>query len=572
MTAVSATLALAGCNSDTVTSSAPPSTNAPQIKFTGSSIYSSINPTISFSVTDSAASAITGVTFELDPSTSPWAVEQQNIPASPTCQLSNGTCSGTLSFTNLYATPHTLVLNVTDNQGNQSSATYSFTIALTQSAQVTAANTVATTNVNCVGTGGSSTGITPFYWEIGNASSGSTPLASGSVTASGQTVVTRSTPFNVDSASKMISGAFMLSQSGVQPWSTYVSEATKTFLHFASGYTNFQDISCAIRELSSSTNSVALAQDTVLDCYTACCIVDNTNSVILDAKESGGGVYELCGNLVTHANASTMISSLEGSGVISSAEAARSPSVVCNNDYVSSTAGSFYYSGGHLQRYAVAANATAAPNPGDGFTGYGIDISSYIGDRGLTGSTSLATEYMTQFGLTSLSSDFQFSFPQMAGGIYTDAIGYASILQQMLSGTLSNYLTYLGKDPICAYTQADVTALAYSGVKVDACTGSSGYALYSPINHRLMHYSYTDWVEDDPTLGDGAMSSAGLDGEYPWIDASKTYYGLVHRSDTTGAQAVGQSLIGQGYQSLMCGSLIRQAFLTGVVPPNTQTH
>jgi hypothetical protein len=68
------------------------------------------------------------------------------------------------------------------------------------------------------------------------------------------------------------------------------------------------------------------------------------------------------------------------------------------------------------------------------------------------------------------------------------------------------------------------------------------------------------------------MSSAGLDGEYPWIDASKTYYGLVHRSDTTGAQAVGQSLIGQGYQSLMCGSLIRQAFLTGVVPPNTQTH
>ena len=37
--------------------------------------------------------------------------------------------------------------------------------------------------------------------------------------------------------------------------------------------------------------------------------------------------------------------------------------------------------------------------------------------------------------------------------------------------------------------------------------------------------------------GDGAFSSPGLFGFYPWIDAGKTYYGVLARYDPTGASS-----------------------------------
>ena len=59
---------------------------------------------------------------------------------------------------------------------------------------------------------------------------------------------------------------------------------------------------------------------------------------------------------------------------------------------------------------------------------------------------------------------------------------------------------------------------------------------------------------DDPTVGDGAFSSAGSFGFYPWIDAGKTYYGIVARSVSAGS----------GVDSVMCGRLIRKAWETAV--------
>ena len=64
------------------------------------------------------------------------------------------------------------------------------------------------------------------------------------------------------------------------------------------------------------------------------------------------------------------------------------------------------------------------------------------------------------------------------------------------------------------------------------------------------------WVEDDPVTGDGTFSSAGAFGFYPWIDATKTYYGILAREDTSGG--------GNGFPSAECGRNIRKAFVTGV--------
>ena len=78
------------------------------------------------------------------------------------------------------------------------------------------------------------------------------------------------------------------------------------------------------------------------------------------------------------------------------------------------------------------------------------------------------------------------------------------------------------------------------------------------------HYSIGHWVEDDPTTnGDGSFSSPGAYGYYPWIDPSKTYYGLVARSVPNGTG------LSEGYQSAQCGRLLRAAWKTGVVQTGT---
>jgi hypothetical protein len=73
-------------------------------------------------------------------------------------------------------------------------------------------------------------------------------------------------------------------------------------------------------------------------------------------------------------------------------------------------------------------------------------------------------------------------------------------------------------------------------------------------------------VEDDPTTnGDGAFSSPGAFGFYPWIEASKNYYGVISRQAGSGN---GEQ---EGYASAQCGRLIRHAWdpgaqQTGAIP------
>ena len=79
------------------------------------------------------------------------------------------------------------------------------------------------------------------------------------------------------------------------------------------------------------------------------------------------------------------------------------------------------------------------------------------------------------------------------------------------------------------------------------------------------HYSMGHWIEDDPVVGDGAFSSPGALGFYPWIDKSKTYYGLIARSTL---HVAGTSNF-EGYKSAVCGRLIRQAWETGAEQTGT---
>ena len=82
-------------------------------------------------------------------------------------------------------------------------------------------------------------------------------------------------------------------------------------------------------------------------------------------------------------------------------------------------------------------------------------------------------------------------------------------------------------------------------------------AIASPISGTEdWGYSLGHWVEDDPVVGDGAYSSPGAFGFYPWISGDKSLYGILAREDADSTA---------GFKSALCGRLIRQAWVTGEV-------
>lgn len=183
--------------------------------------------------------------------------------------------------------------------------------------------------------------------------------------------------------------------------------------------------------------------------------------------------------------------------------------------------GRFYYSGGHMQESASLMGLGSLHNR-DLLT----EIQSQIGDFG-----------------------FHYAQPQLAGGIIASADQYAQFLRAMLSGKLQ-MLSMLDANAVC------------TNPKTPGCNALvSPFESKAPGSTENPHYGLGHWIEDDPVVGDGAYSSAGAFGFYPWIDHSKTYYGIVaRRSDS-----------GEGYDSLQCGRLIRKAWLTGVAQTGTST-
>ncbi len=176
-----------------------------------------------------------------------------------------------------------------------------------------------------------------------------------------------------------------------------------------------------------------------------------------------------------------------------------------NSTYTAKNDGLFFYNGGHFQKYA-------------------IDLG-----MGAFGNTELTNELKSLLGQ---ELPFTFKSPQLAGGASASADGYAMFLRKILSGGLAIH-DHLGENAVCTLP------------------GSCATAASSPAAPEAWHYSYGHWIEDDPMNGDGTFSSPGYYGFYPWIDASKRYYGIVAR----------YSLATTAYvESARCGRVIRDAF------------
>ena len=182
-----------------------------------------------------------------------------------------------------------------------------------------------------------------------------------------------------------------------------------------------------------------------------------------------------------------------------------------NGVYSAATDGQFDYGGGHMQKHASLEGLGGLDNAG------------------------LAAEVRSQIGNDIVLA---YSQPQPAGGGVSTADDYARYLRKLLGGALWMSAA-LGTNPVCT----------------NPTTCPAGQAVSTPIPlNESWHYSVGHWVEDDPVVGDGAFSSPGAFGFYPWLDASKTWYGVVARKDSAGG----------GVDSVYCGRLIRKAWVTGV--------
>ena len=170
--------------------------------------------------------------------------------------------------------------------------------------------------------------------------------------------------------------------------------------------------------------------------------------------------------------------------------------------------GKFYYGGGHMEKHAFDNGLASADN------------------------AALASAVNTVLG-----TSFAYSQPQPAGGIYTTAGAYGTFLQRVVGGQLKMG-ALLGAHPVCTNPSTCLTAV------------------YTPIPGESDHYSIGHWVEDDPAAGDGAFSSPGAFGFYPWISRDKAWWGIV-------ARAVYISSEQEGVASMKCGRRIRAAWISG---------
>jgi len=182
-----------------------------------------------------------------------------------------------------------------------------------------------------------------------------------------------------------------------------------------------------------------------------------------------------------------------------------------NGTYESGNDGKFFYGGGHMEKHAF--------------------------DNGLAAADDAALASAIN---TALGTAFAYSQPQLAGGIYTSAGAYGAFLQRVVGGQLK-IGALLGSHPVCTNPRT--------------CAG----AVYTPIPGESDHYSIGHWVEDDPAAGDGAFSSAGAFGFYPWVDSSKTWWGIVARMARSSDEQ-------EGVASMKCGRRIRAAWVSAQYP------
>ena len=327
---------------------------------------------------------------------------------------------------------------------------------LTNQERATAAQTTASSNQLC-------TTLTPFYWEIGDASGA---LVSGTGGDTSGAPPSSATLMAIASASKWVFSSYVLEKLDVSQ-SSPLSATDVQYLNFTSGYVNMSDSTCLL------TTSVGA-------CFGA-------------GNLSGGN----------------------------------------NSDQTAADVGKFFYNGGHMQAMA------------DNVFGLGADY-----DNSTANSPKLNTEIEAH-----LAQDVSlfYSNPSLAGGVATTAGDYAAFLRDILNGDL-RMKNYLSADVVCAHANStDCPTAVYSPVNQSVPGAPNN------VSDEAWHYSLGHWIENDPKVGDGAFSSPGADGFYPWIDSSVTYYGVLARFDSSGGAPGQEPYI----TSVYCGRTIRKAWLTG---------
>lgn len=177
--------------------------------------------------------------------------------------------------------------------------------------------------------------------------------------------------------------------------------------------------------------------------------------------------------------------------------------------------GRFNYNGGHQQKLGVVMGLGALDD-----ISLGHEMSSVLG------------------------INIKYFSPQLAGAVETSANEYAKFLRSIMNNELF-IGRMLGKHAICA-------SPAF-------CPQN---AIGSPIASDLDYdYSLSHWVENDAKKGDGAFSSAGAFGFYPWVDKNKSFYGIIARKNLSA---------GAGQKSMLCGQKIRKAFMNPVLKSTVQ--
>ena len=126
----------------------------------------------------------------------------------------------------------------------------------------------------------------------------------------------------------------------------------------------------------------------------------------------------------------------------------------------------------------------------------------------------------------------------------TSAAEYGRLLQKIVAGRLK-ISGLLGTHAVCTNPETCSTAL------------------YTPIPlNESWHYSLGHWVEDDPVVGDGAFSSAGAFGFYPWVQDKKRWWGVIARESMDNLDDLDHSHH-PGVKSAYCGRQIRAAWVSG---------
>jgi hypothetical protein len=198
-----------------------------------------------------------------------------------------------------------------------------------------------------------------------------------------------------------------------------------------------------------------------------------------------------------------------------------------NSTLTTSAVGQFRYGSGHAQQLLL----------GMGYGSYSAGLFAIT--------SSFGSEVRNTLGISSTSfNDFNYVVPIVAGGVRSTPDQYTTFLRKMLTATSPLKLkAYLGTHSVCTNKNGD-------------CAGA---ALYSPVPENWK-YSLHHWVESD-----GTFSSPGRNGFYPWIDSSKSTYGVLARQaedPTSPAPAIANDYV--YWKSVECGRKIRAAWVAGV--------